>query len=145
MPKFTDIYLNDRKYINDLFIFNIPGVGLSWWESCFWLIGGVSTAHGTYRGILSRSGIPLCLFAECTAFHQTPRTPRRGLCSLRASAKPQWRGWQGESSFIKAYYYKALTICARALSLHLYIYIFFSLHSTVHLNSVDLNETSVAY
>lgn len=29
MPKFTDIYLNDRKYINDLFIFNIPGVGLS--------------------------------------------------------------------------------------------------------------------
>ena len=74
----------------------VSGVGLSRRESGVGLAGSPGAAYGAHRGILSRSGVPLRLFAERQTLHQAARAARRGLRPLRTSAKPEWRGWQGE-------------------------------------------------
>lgn len=76
--------------------YTVSGFGVPRRQPRLRLARGVGAAHGAYGGILSRSGVPLRLFAERQALHQAARASRRGLRSLRASAESEWRGWQGE-------------------------------------------------
>lgn len=70
----------------------VSGFGVPGRQPRLRLARGVGAAHGAYRRILSRSGIPLRLFAERQTLHQAARAFGRGLRSLRASAESEWGG-----------------------------------------------------
>lgn len=72
--------------------YTVSGFGVPGRQSRLGLARGVGAAHGTDGGLLSRSGVPLRLFAERQALHQAARAFGRGLRALRASAESERGG-----------------------------------------------------
>jgi len=60
----------------------VSGFGVPRRQPGLRLARGAGAAHGAYGGILSRSGVPVRLFAERQALHQAARASGRGLRSL---------------------------------------------------------------
>lgn len=77
-------------------LYTVSGFGIPRRQPGLRLARGVGATHGAHGGILSRTGVPLCLFAQRQALHQAARAFGRGLRSLRASAESDRRGRQGE-------------------------------------------------